>query len=93
VASSSEACSRCSNFDINAFETNLVKLEEHIKNKNKEIDRLNMLVKQGRFGAKSIPKVIDKEGLGHHKDTKVLTVSLRQPSHEFTFNIGIVLLF
>jgi hypothetical protein len=69
--STSEACSRCSKFDKDSFETNLAKLEETIKSKNKEIDQLNMLVKQGRFGAKSIPKVMDKQGFGHYKDNKV----------------------
>jgi hypothetical protein len=30
-----------------------------------------MLVNQGKFGAKSTPNVIDKQGFGYYKDNKV----------------------
>jgi hypothetical protein len=53
------------------LKTNLARLEETIKSKDKEIVRLNMLVNQGKFGAKSTPKVFHKEGLWHYKDNKV----------------------
>ena len=56
-ASTSKGCSRCFKIDINAYKTNLAKLEEAIKSKNKEIDRMKMLVMQGSVGAKSTPKV------------------------------------
>jgi uncharacterized protein (DUF3084 family) len=59
-ASTSKGCSICSNVDINARKTNHARLEETIKSKDKEIARLNMLITQGKNGAKSIPKVIDK---------------------------------
>jgi hypothetical protein len=29
-----------------------------------------MLMTQGNIGAKSIPKVVDKKGLGHYKNNK-----------------------
>jgi valyl-tRNA synthetase len=70
-ASTSKGCSKCSNVDVNTLKTNLARLEETIKSKDKEIARLNMLVNQGKFCAKSTPKVIDKQGLGHYKDNKV----------------------
>jgi uncharacterized protein (DUF3084 family) len=69
-ASTSKDCSICSNIDMNALKTNHARLEEKIKSKDKEIDRLNMLITQGNIGAKSIPKVVDKEGLGHFKNNK-----------------------
>jgi hypothetical protein len=56
-ASTSKGCSICSNIDINALKTNHA-LEETINSKDKEIDRLNMLVTQGKNGVKSIPKVV-----------------------------------
>jgi hypothetical protein len=68
-ASTSKNCS-CSNIDINALKTNHARLEEKIKSKDKEIARLNMLITQGNIGAKSIPKVVDKQGLGHRKNNK-----------------------
>jgi hypothetical protein len=70
-ASTSKGCSICSNADINALKTNHTVLEETIKSKDKEIARLNMLISQGKNGAKSIPKVVDKKGLGHYKNNKV----------------------
>jgi hypothetical protein len=70
-ASTSKGCSICSNVDINALNTNHARLEEKIKSKDKEIARLNMLITQGKNGAKSIPKVVDKKGLGHYKNNKV----------------------
>jgi chromosome segregation ATPase len=70
-ASTSKVCSICSNVDINALKTNHAKLEETIKSKHKEIAWLNMLITQGKNGAKSIPKVVDKEGLGHYNNNKV----------------------
>jgi hypothetical protein len=69
-ASTSKGCSICSNIDINALKTNHARLEEKIKSKDKEIARLNMLITQVNIGAKSIPKVVDKHGLGHYKNNK-----------------------
>jgi hypothetical protein len=69
-ASTSIGCSICSNIDINAIKTKNARLEEKIKSKDKEIARLNMLITQGNIGAKSTPKVVDKQGLGHRKNNK-----------------------
>jgi hypothetical protein len=69
-ASTSKGCSTCSNIDINAQKTNHARLEEKIKSKDKEIAQLNMLITQVNIGAKSIPKVLDKRGLGHYKNNK-----------------------
>jgi hypothetical protein len=69
-ASTSEGCFTCSNIDINALKTNHARLEEKTKSKDKEIARLNMLITQGNIGAKSIPNVVDKQGLGHYKNNK-----------------------
>jgi uncharacterized protein (DUF3084 family) len=69
-ASTSKTCSSCANIDISALKTNHARLEEKIKSKDKEIARLNMLITQGNIGVKSIPKVIDKHGLGHRKNNK-----------------------
>jgi hypothetical protein len=69
-ASTSKGCSICSNIDMNALKTNHARLEEKIKSKDKEIVRLNMLITQGNIGAKSIPKVVEKQGLGHRKNNK-----------------------
>jgi hypothetical protein len=69
-ASTSKSCSICTIIDINAINTNQARLEEKIKSKDKEIARLNMLITQGNIGAKYIPKVVDKQGLGHHKKNK-----------------------
>jgi hypothetical protein len=69
-ASTSKTYSSCPNIDINALKTNHARLEEKIKSKDKEIARLNMLITQGNIGAKSIPKVVDKQGLGHRKNNK-----------------------
>jgi hypothetical protein len=69
-ASTSKGCFICSNIDINALKTNHARLEEKIKSKDKEIARLNMLITQDNIGPKSIPKVVDKKGLGHHKSNK-----------------------
>jgi hypothetical protein len=69
-ASTSKGCSICSNIDINALKTNHARIEENIKSKDKEIAHLNMLITQGNIGAKSIPKVVDKQGLGHRKNNK-----------------------
>jgi hypothetical protein len=69
-ASTRKSCSFCSNIDINALKTNHARLEKKIKSKYKEIARLNMLITQGNIGAKSIPKVVDKQGLGHRKNNK-----------------------
>jgi hypothetical protein len=55
---------------MDAIKTNHARLEEKIKSKDKEIDRLNMLFTQGNISAKSIPKVVDKKGLGHRKNNK-----------------------
>jgi hypothetical protein len=71
-ASTSKGCSLFSNVDVNALKTNLTSLEETIKSKDKEIARLNMLINQGKIGAKSKPKVIDKQGLGHYMDNKAM---------------------
>jgi hypothetical protein len=70
-ASTSKGCSILSNVDINALKTNHARLEETIRSKDKEIAQLIMLINQGKIGAKSIPKVIGKQGLGHYKDNKV----------------------
>jgi hypothetical protein len=70
-ASTSKGCSICSNIDINALKTNRERLEETIKSKDKLIAQLNMLITQGKNGVKSIPKVVDKQGLGHYKNKKV----------------------
>jgi hypothetical protein len=51
-------------------EPTTAKLEEKLKSKDKEIARLNMLVTQGNICAKSIPKVVYKQGLGHRKNNK-----------------------
>jgi hypothetical protein len=69
-ASTSKGCSICFNIDINALKTNHARFEEKIKSKDKEIARLNMLITQGNTGAKSIPKVVDKQGLEHYKNNK-----------------------
>jgi uncharacterized protein (DUF3084 family) len=69
-ASTSKNCSSCSNIDVNALKTNHARLEEKIKSKDKEIARLNMLITQGNISAKSIPKVVDKQGLGHRKNNE-----------------------
>jgi hypothetical protein len=69
--STSKGCSIYSNVDINALKTNHASLEEKIKSKDKEIAQLTMLITQGKSGVKSIPKVVDKEGLGHYKNNKV----------------------
>jgi hypothetical protein len=69
-ASTSKTCSSCVNIDMNAIKTNLAKLEEKIKSKDKEIARLNMLFTQGNISSKPIPKVVDKQGLGHRKNNK-----------------------
>jgi hypothetical protein len=69
-ASTSKGCFICSNIDINSLKTNHARLEEKIKSKYKEIARLNMLITQGNICAKSIPKVVDKQGLGHYKNNK-----------------------
>jgi hypothetical protein len=69
-ASTRKSCSSCSNIDINSLKTNHARLEEKLKSKEKEIARLNMLITQGNIGAKSIPKVVDKQGLGHRKNNK-----------------------
>jgi hypothetical protein len=69
-ASTSKGCSICSDVDINALKTNHARLEETIKSKDKEIARLNMLINQAKIGAKSIPKVIDKQGLGITRITR-----------------------
>jgi hypothetical protein len=69
-ASTRKDCSICSHIDINAIKTNHARLEEKIKSKDKEIARLKMLIAQGNIGAKFIPKVVDKQGLGHHKNNK-----------------------
>jgi uncharacterized protein (DUF3084 family) len=55
--STSKGCSIFSNVDINTLKTNHARLEETIKSKDKEIAQLNMLITQGKNGAKSIPKV------------------------------------
>jgi hypothetical protein len=59
-----------SNVDINALKTNHASLEEKIKSKDKQIARLKMLTTQGKNGANPIPKVVDKQGLGHYKNNK-----------------------
>jgi hypothetical protein len=69
--STSKCCSICPNVDINALKNNLARLVKTIKRKDKEIAQLNMLINQGKIGAKSTPKVIDKQRLGHYKDNKV----------------------
>jgi hypothetical protein len=69
-ASTSKGCSIFSNVDINALRINHAMLEEKIKSKDKEIARLNMLNTQCNIGAKPIPKVVDKQGLGHYKNNK-----------------------
>jgi hypothetical protein len=43
-----------------------------VKAKDKQIERMNILVKQGSICAKSTPKVTHKEGYGHHKDNKAI---------------------
>jgi hypothetical protein len=60
----------CSNIDINALKTNHARIEEKIRSKDKEIARLNMLITQGNIGAKSIPKVVDKQDLGTARTTR-----------------------
>jgi hypothetical protein len=67
-ASTSKGCSICPNIDMNALKTNHARLEKKIKSKDKEIARLNMLITQGNIGTKSIPKVVDKQGLEHRKN-------------------------
>ena len=78
--STSKCCSKFYNHDINACKTNLAKLEDLIKAKDKQLDRLNMFVKNGYEGdVKPTPKVAYKEGrhpmighgLGHYKGMKV----------------------
>jgi hypothetical protein len=78
--STSEGCSKCYKVDVQACVTNMAKLEKLIQAKDAQLERLNMLVKNGYEGnAKPKPKVIykdgrypnKKEGLGHYKGEKV----------------------
>ena len=78
--STSEECSKCYKFDIQACVANMAKLEELIKAKDLEIKRLNMIVKNGYKGnVKTKTKIIYKDGryptmkdgLGHYKGAKV----------------------
>ena len=78
--STSNGCSKCHKIDIQACVTNLAKLEELVKDKDCEIKRLKMIVKNGYEGnVKPKPKVIYKDGryptikdgLGHYKGAKV----------------------
>jgi uncharacterized protein (DUF3084 family) len=85
-ASTSKGCSICSNIDINALKTKHARLDETIKSKDKEIVRLNMLITQGKNGIKSIPMVVDKQGLVHYKNNKVnvrIEVKGRLPQHYY----------
>jgi hypothetical protein len=78
--STSEGCSRCYKIDVQACITNLAKLENLIKAKDAQLDRLNKLVRNGYEGdTKPETKVAYKEGrcshkkdgLGHYKGGKV----------------------
>jgi hypothetical protein len=68
-ASTSEGCKRCYNHDINACATNLVELEK----KDKEIQRLNMVIKNGckekqsTTMYKSSRHPLIKDGLGYNR--------------------------
>jgi len=46
-ASTSEGCSKCYKFNVNDCLTNIAKLEDSIKAKDNQINRLNMLVRLG----------------------------------------------
>jgi len=49
-ASTSEGCSKCYKFNVNDCLTNIAKLEDSIKAKDNQINRLNMLVRLGYDG-------------------------------------------
>ena len=62
--STSEGCSKCYKFDIQACVANMAKLEELVKAKDCEIKRLNMIVKNGYEGnvnpsPRSLTRMVD----------------------------------
>jgi hypothetical protein len=78
--STSEGCLKYYKVDVQACATNMAKLEKLIQAKNAQLERLNMLVKNGYEGnTKPKPKVNYKDGrcpnkkygLGHYKGGKV----------------------
>jgi uncharacterized protein (DUF3084 family) len=79
-ASTSEGCAKCYNVDITACLTNIAKLEDSIKPKDDQINRLNMLVSQRYCDDEKLkgknhyttwrhPKVTD--GIGHTRGEKL----------------------
>jgi hypothetical protein len=78
--STGEGCFKCYKIDVQACVTNMAKLEKLIQAKDAQLERMNMLVKNGYEGnVKPKPKVNyinarysnKKDGLGHHKGEKV----------------------
>jgi hypothetical protein len=86
--STSEGCSKCYKIDVQACVTNIAKLEKLIQAKDAQLERMNMLVKNGYEGnVKPNPKVNyvnvrhsnKKDGLEYYKrenvnDRKVVKV-------------------
>jgi hypothetical protein len=77
--STSEGCSKCYKIDVQAYVTNMAKLEKLIQAKYVQLERMNMLVKHGyEDNVKPKPKVSykngrypnKKDGLGHYKGRK-----------------------
>jgi hypothetical protein len=79
-ASTSEGCAKCYNVDITACLTNIARLEDSIKAKDDQINRLNMLVSQRYCDDEKLkgknhyttwrhPKVTD--GIGHTRGEKL----------------------
>ena len=95
--STSEGCSKCYKFDIQAYVANIAKLEELVKTKDLEIKRLNMIVKNGYEGnVKPKPKIIYKDGryptikdgLGHYKGAKVNEIKVVKGKEVLSFTKG-----
>jgi len=95
--STSEGCSKCYKIDVQACVANLAKLEKLVKAKDGELNRLNMLVKNGYEGnVKPKPKVnykngrypTIKDGLGHNKGEKVNERKVVKGKEVITFTKG-----
>jgi hypothetical protein len=78
--STSKGCSRCYKIDVQACVANLAKLEKLIQAKDAQLERFNILVKNGYEGnAKPEAKIkykngrhhSKKDGLGHYKEEKL----------------------
>jgi hypothetical protein len=93
-ASTSEGCKKCYNHDINACATNLVELEK----KDKEIQRLNMAIKNGckekqsTTMYKSSRHPLIKDGLGYNRyDGKANERNMINGVPYVKFNKGVAL--